>query len=80
MYADDKRIHITMTPGGRCPLQALGKCTEDINDWTCHNLLLIKTEGFFFEEWAEVDTELQSIHQTSLVVLLNQPTIVLKMF
>ena len=30
-YADDTQIYITMSPGDRGPVQALGKCIEEIN-------------------------------------------------
>uniref|UniRef100_A0A3B3B5V6 Reverse transcriptase domain-containing protein n=1 Tax=Oryzias melastigma TaxID=30732 RepID=A0A3B3B5V6_ORYME len=66
-YADDTQIYIRLTPGDRGPVQALGKCIEDINDWMCHNLLQLnknKTEVIVFgakEKRLDVTTELQSI-------------------
>uniref|UniRef100_A0A3P9BKS9 Reverse transcriptase domain-containing protein n=3 Tax=Maylandia zebra TaxID=106582 RepID=A0A3P9BKS9_9CICH len=67
-YADDTQIYITMSPGDRGPVQALGKCIEEINDWLCHNFLQLnknKTEVIVFgakEKRLQVTRELQSIH------------------
>ena len=68
-YADDTQIYITMSPGDRGPVQALGKCIEwKISDWTCQNFLQLnknKTEVIVFgakEKRSQVTTELQSIH------------------
>ncbi len=67
-YADDTQIYITMSPGDQGPVQALGKCIEEINDWMCLNFLQLKknkTEVIVFrakEKRLQVTTELQSIH------------------
>lgn len=38
-YADDTQIYTAMSPGDQGPVQALGKCVEEINDWMCLNFL-----------------------------------------
>ena len=56
-----------MSPGDWGPVQALGKCIQEINNWMCHNFLQLnknKTEVIVFgakEKRLQFTTELQSI-------------------
>uniref|UniRef100_A0AAQ5X7A8 Reverse transcriptase domain-containing protein n=1 Tax=Amphiprion ocellaris TaxID=80972 RepID=A0AAQ5X7A8_AMPOC len=66
-YADDTQIYITMSPGDHGPIQVLGKCIEQINEWLCQNFLQLnkdKTEVMVFgakEGRLKVSLELQSL-------------------
>ncbi len=63
-YADDTQIYIAVSSGDQGPVQALGKCIEEINDWMCLNFLQLnknKTEVIVFgarEKRLQVATEL----------------------